>query len=69
MSQSRTRKLRNRKRKIDSRLRLRNWSDQPTPMLKARNIHYELSERSHGLCAGGIGAMHLLARRTGLIDD
>jgi hypothetical protein len=37
-------------------------------MLGASNIHYELSEKVRGLSAGGIGAIHLLARRTGLID-
>lgn len=37
-------------------------------MLTASNIHYELAERTSGLGCGGIGAMHLLARRTGLID-
>ncbi len=37
-------------------------------MLTARNIQYELSDRTRGLGAGGIGAIHLLARRTGLIE-
>jgi hypothetical protein len=37
-------------------------------MLSASNIHYELSDKVRGLSAGGIGAVHLLARRTGLID-
>jgi hypothetical protein len=37
-------------------------------MFKAGNIQYDWSERSHGLAAGGIGAIHLMARRTGLID-
>src|SRR5438105_15012964 len=37
-------------------------------MITARNIHYELAERSRGMAYGGIGAMHLLARRLGLID-
>jgi hypothetical protein len=37
-------------------------------MLRARNIQYELSDRTRGLGAGGIGAMHLLARKTGLIE-
>lgn len=37
-------------------------------MLAAGNIHYELSDKSRGLSVGGIGAMHLLARRVGLID-
>ena len=37
-------------------------------MLAASNIHYEVARRSRGLACGGIGLMHLLARRTGLID-
>jgi hypothetical protein len=36
---------------------------------KLLNIHYELADRVQGLSAGGIGAMLLLARRTGLIRD
>jgi hypothetical protein len=35
-------------------------------MLRGRNLHYEGSDRVRGLGAGGIGAMHLLAQRTGL---
>ena len=38
-------------------------------MMTATNIHYELADRVQGLAAGGIGAMLLLARRTGLIRD
>jgi hypothetical protein len=37
-------------------------------MLSASNIHYELAQRSRGLGCGGIGAMHLLVRRTGLAE-
>jgi hypothetical protein len=37
-------------------------------MLRAGNIQYELADRSRGLSCGGIGAMHLLARRTGLVE-
>jgi hypothetical protein len=37
-------------------------------MFTASNIHYEISDRQRGLVHGGIGAMHLLARRIGLID-
>ena len=32
------------------------------PMITATNIHYELGQRVHGLAAGGIGAMLLVAR-------
>jgi hypothetical protein len=38
-------------------------------MMTATNIHYELADRVQGLSAGGIGALLLLARKTGLIRD
>jgi hypothetical protein len=37
-------------------------------MLGASNIHYEVSRKARAIDVGGIGAMHLLARETGLID-
>ena len=37
-------------------------------MFTARNIHYEISDRSRGIAHGGIGALHVLARQLGLID-
>jgi hypothetical protein len=37
-------------------------------MFSAGNIRYEMGERDRGLSHGGIGAVHLLARRVGLID-
>jgi hypothetical protein len=64
----RTRILKNRKRRIEYRLRDRVWEEQAEPMFTAGNIHYQLSDRCGALDAGGIGAIHLLARRTGLID-
>jgi hypothetical protein len=36
-------------------------------MIAASNIHYELGQRVQGLAPGGIGALLLLAQRTGLI--
>ncbi len=68
MSKSRRRKQVKRERRIQYRQRPRNWSPQATPMLTASNIHYELSDRVHGLGPGGIGAVHVLARWTGLIE-
>jgi hypothetical protein len=68
VSSIRRRILRNRKRRIEYRLRDRQWAPQDEPMLSASNIHYELSAKVKGLSAGGIGAIHLLARQTGLID-
>lgn len=69
MSKSRQRKLRNRKRRIQYRLREIDWPPQDEPMFAASNIHYDLSERTRGLGCGGIGAMHRLARKVGLIED
>jgi hypothetical protein len=56
------------KRRIQRRLQPKRWSERPKPMLAARNIQYETAERTSGLAAGGIGAMHLLARQSGLVD-
>ena len=64
----RKRRLVNRKRRIQWRLRDRQWTDQPRLMFGADNIHYELADRGRGLGPGGIGAMHLPARRTGLVE-
>jgi len=36
-------------------------------MLSASNIHYDIADRNRGLAYGGIGAMHLLAKRCGLV--
>ena len=62
-------KLRRRKRRILRRIENRPGPERERPMIAASNIHYELGDRVQGLGPGGIGAMLLLARRTGLIAD
>jgi hypothetical protein len=57
-----------RKRRIARRLRPRTWKAQATPMYRATNVHYEHSDRIRGLESGGIGAMHQLAQRVGLVE-
>ena len=57
------------KQRIERRLRRRNGRAQLEPMFRGRNIQYEGSDRVRGLGAGGIGAMHLLAQRTGLAAE
>jgi len=69
VSRSRRQKLRNRKSRIQHRLRDIRWRAQAEPMYKASNIQYDLSDRTRGLDTGGIGAMHRLARHTGLIEE
>jgi hypothetical protein len=61
-------RLAKRKRRIRRRLREIHWEDQPRPMFSASNIHYELADRGGGIGCGGIGLVHMLARRTGLIE-
>ncbi len=61
--------LRNRKQRIERRLKPKNCEDQPRPMFKASNIHYEMAERTAAMNCGGIGAMHLMVQRLGLVED
>ena len=62
-------KLRERKRRILRRIENHPGPERERPMIAAENIQYELADRVQGLAAGGIGAMLLVARRTGLITD
>jgi hypothetical protein len=62
------RRLAQRKRRIQHRLRTRDAADQGRPVFAAGNIHYEVADRTRGISCGGIGAMHLLARQAGLVE-
>ena len=61
--------LRNSKARIVRRLASRNWAAQPQPMLRAGNIHYEMAQKNKGHSYGGIGAIHLMAQRLGLVEE
>ena len=61
-------KLARGKRKNQYRLRDIEWEDQPAPMFSASNMKYDLADKTRGLACGGIGAIHMLARQSGLID-
>jgi hypothetical protein len=56
------------KRRIEQRLDKSNLQGCSEPMMTARNIHYEIAERSQGISHGGIGALHSLVRQLGLSD-
>jgi hypothetical protein len=60
--------LASRKSRIERRLGNKRLDNLDRPMFTAANIHYEIADRTRGLAHGGIGAMHLLARRVGLVD-
>lgn len=56
------------KRRIERRLDKTVLGDDEGPVLSARNIHYELGGRCRGMSHGGVGAMHLLAQKIGLVE-
>jgi hypothetical protein len=60
-------KIAERKRRIERRLKHK-AEDRDEPMFRARNIQFELADRTQAICYGGIGLMHSLARESGLID-
>ncbi len=61
-------KLANRKRRILRRLDKNDKRGNERPMFTARNIDYDIADRARGMVHGGIGAMHLLAQKIGLVD-
>ena len=69
MNASVHRQLNRRKRRILRRIENKPGVERPEPMMAASNIHYEIADRTRAISPGGIGAIHLLARKLGLIDD
>jgi len=53
------------KRRIKSRLDKTKFEDS-SPVLSGANIHYEVSERTRAIAAGGIGMIHKMVGRLGL---
>jgi Transposase DDE domain group 1 len=60
--------LDDRKRRIEERLDKHNLDGLEQPMFTASNIHYEIADRTRGLTHGGIGLVHALVRRLGLVE-
>jgi hypothetical protein len=56
------------KRRIERRIDKKDLRGCDRPMMTARNIHYEIAGRNHGISHGGIGTMHTLANELGLIE-
>jgi hypothetical protein len=62
------RTLSERKESLTKRLERKQFSEQARPILRAQNIHYEMADRVRAIECGGIGAFHLLACNSGLVD-
>jgi len=69
MSRSRQRRSQRRKRRIEYRLRDRDWPAQDEPMFRASNVVYDVADRTRAMGWGGIGAVHLMCLRTGLVEE
>jgi hypothetical protein len=63
------RQLQQRKQRILKRLQHQPGGERAQPMLSASNIHYEISDRIHAIAPGGLGAVHLMAQKLGLVRD
>ena len=69
MNASVHRQLNRRKRRILRRIKNQPGVERHQPMMTASNIHYEIADRTRAISPGGIGAIHLLAQRLGLVRD
>ena len=61
--------LRNRKRRIERRLAPRNWKEQAEPMMRGSNMHYEMGDKTGAVGCGGLGAIHAMVQRLGLVKE
>lgn len=61
------RQLNARKRRIEKRLDRTRFGDE-CPVISATNIHYEISDKTQAIAAGGIGMIQQLVKRVGLDD-
>ncbi len=63
------RQLAARKRRITRRIQNKPGVEAHQPMMTASNIHYEIAEKVRAIAPGGIGAIHLMAQKLGLVHD
>jgi hypothetical protein len=62
-------KLAKRKQKIAKRIKKRNWCHQSKPMMSSGSICYDVDGRHQGTAYGGIGNIHQLAVKSGLVHE
>jgi Transposase DDE domain group 1 len=63
------RQLASRKRRILRRIKNQPGVERHQPMMTASNIRYEIADRTRAIAPGGIGAIHLVAEKLGLVHD
>ena len=69
MNRSYRKIIRNRKQRIERRLERRQSEARRAPVLAAGAIHYEMAGKTGGMSYGGIGAIHQMVRRLGLVEE
>ena len=69
MNASVRRQLARRKRSILRRIKNQPGVERHQPMMTASDIHYGIADRTRAIASGGIGAVHLIAQRLGLVHD
>lgn len=68
MSAKIRKKLSQGKRRLERRLNKTDNSGCERPMLAASNIDYQIADRTRAIAAGGLGLIHLVARKLGLAE-
>jgi hypothetical protein len=63
------RQLNRRKRRILRRIENKPGVEGHRPMMTASNIRHEIAEKVRAISPGGIGAIHLMAQKLGLVHD
>ena len=66
MNRNDKKKHRRSKRKLKKRLQHIQGYERENPMMTATIVHYEIGAKAQVTASGGIGAMHMLAVKTGL---
>ena len=70
MSTSIAEKIESRQHRVEERLNRFNFPlDMGRPMIRGRNLHYELAGRDVGTACGGIGLIHRLVQRLELANE
>jgi hypothetical protein len=54
---------------IDRRLEPKQFQDQPKPIMRGQNIHYEMGDKTRAMSYGGIGAIHKMVKQIGLDQE
>ena len=63
------RQIERHRRRIERRLDKRNLDGGAEPMITAGNLQFEIADRTCATAAGGVGAVHLVARKLGLAEE